>query len=130
MSPRPSYVSAAPFMPGRVPRSARRRRVQRVAVHRPHGDDVPEATAADGDGDRVARLASPQPLVELLLRHDGHAVHADDTITETEACGARGAAVAEALDHDTLGSRRRVQAEPRPRGPARPPPAGDQLVLH
>src|SRR5436309_8885285 len=130
MSPRPSYVSAAPFMPTRVPRSARGRAIERVAIHRAHGDDALVAAAAHGHLDGVAGLSAPQSLVELLLRGLAHAVHADDAVAAAKAGRARGPGVVEAVDDDAVGAARRVQPEPRPRPPARHAPGRDQLVLH
>src|ERR671937_959399 len=130
MSPRPSYVSAAPFMPARVPRSARRRAIERVAVHRAHRDDVLVTAAAHGDLDGIAGPAPPEPLVELLLGGHAHAVHGDDAVAAPEAGAARRPGVVEPLDDDAVAGGAREQAEPRPGLPARHAAGRDQLVLH
>src|SRR5262247_2031226 len=99
MSPRPSYVSAAPFIATRVPRSARRGAVERVAVHRTHGDDTLGFATAYGHVDGVAGAPPPQPLVEFFLGRDTHAIHADDAIAAPESRRPRGAGVVEPVDH-------------------------------
>src|ERR671935_839409 len=126
MSPRPSYVSAAPFMPARVPRSARRRAIERVAIHRAHRDDVLATAAAHGDLDGIARPPTPEPRVELLLRGHAHAVHADDAIAAPEAGGPRRAGLVEPVDDDAIVARARDQSEPRPGLPARHAAGRDQ----
>src|SRR5215510_14869664 len=100
MSPRPSYVSAAPFIPARVPRSARRGTVERVAVHRAHGNDALGVATAHGHVDGVAGAAPPQPLVEFFLGRDAHAVHADDAIAAPQSRRPRGAGLVEPVDDD------------------------------
>src|SRR5919197_5190256 len=108
MSPRPSYVSAAPFMGARVPRSARPSAVLRIAVDGAHGDHALGAAALHRHIDRVPGLPAPEPFVELLLRGDAHAVHPDDAVAATEARGARGSDLVEAVDDDALGGGDRV----------------------
>src|SRR5689334_6324026 len=129
MSPRPSYVSAAPFMGGRVPRSARRSAVLRIAVDGAYGDHALETAAPHGHVDRVAGLPAPESLVEFLLRPDTHPIDADDAVAAAEAGGARGPGLVEAFDDHALRRGGRVQPEPRPRAPARDAPRRDQLVL-
>src|ERR671922_1398886 len=113
-------------MPARVPRSARRRAIERVAVHRAHRDHMLVAAAAYGDLDGIAGTPAPEPLVELLLRGHAHAVHADDAVAAPEAGGARGPGVVEAIDDDAVGAGAREQSEPRPGSPARHATGGDQ----
>src|SRR5204862_3238525 len=86
--------------------------------------------ALHGHGDGVARLPPPQPIVELLLSGDAHAVHADDAVTAPEAGRARGPGLVEAVHHDAVRAAARVQAEPRPRPTAGHAAGRDQLILH
>src|SRR5215813_6012042 len=129
MSPRPSYVSAAPFMPTRVPCSARGGAIEDVTIYRAHGDDPLRVAAQHGHLDRVSRAAAPQPLVELLLGRHPNAVHADDAIAAAEPGRPRGPGVVEAVDDDALAAGGRVQAQPRSGPTTRHASGGDQLVL-
>src|SRR5262249_60708831 len=116
MSPRPSYVSVAPFMPRRVPRSARGGTIEDVTIHRTHGDDTLGVAAQHSDIDRVSGAAAPQPLVELLLGRHPNAVNADDAVAASEPGRPRGPGVVEAVDDDAFaaGGRGQAPAAPRP----------------
>src|SRR5919108_4107716 len=127
MRPRPSYVSAAPFMD----RGYRllRRPVQERPVDGTHRDDADGVLAVDRDLDGVAGLPAPHLLVELFLCPDADAVHADDAVALSEASAPRRTGLVETVDEHAVGVRARVQADPRPRPPARHASGGDDLVL-
>src|SRR5688572_28365462 len=100
MSPRPSYVSAAPFMNEGY--RLLRRPVQPGAIDRAHGDDPHGVVAADDHLDGVAGAASPHLLVELFLRLHADAVHADDAVALAESGALRRTGFVESVDVDAL----------------------------
>src|SRR5688500_10603472 len=104
-----------------------RRSVQDGAVDGAHGDDADGILPVHGDFDGVAGLPSPHLLVELFLRADADAVHADDLIALPEAGAPGRPRLVEAVDEDAVGIRARVQADPWPRPAARHAPGGDDL---
>src|SRR5260370_16013933 len=123
MSPRPWWVPATPSTRS-LPEA-----VEGVAVDRGHGDHPHPAVAPDRDLDDVTRAPRPEPRVELLLRADGHAVHAQDPVALLEARARRGPDRREVADDEAVLHVHRVDAEPRPRRAARDAAGRDQLVL-
>src|SRR5260370_898973 len=115
MSPRPWWVPATPSTRS-LPEA-----VEGVAVDRGHGDHPHPAVAPDRDLDDVTRAPRPEPRVELLLRADGHAVHAQDPVALLEARARRGPDRREVADDEAVLHVHRVDAEPRPRRAARAP---------
>src|SRR5947208_6763194 len=127
MSPRPWYVSAAPFMRGSV---SVRGAEQAMPVDGAHGYHAHALLAAHRDLDRVAGPPPPERLVELLLRGDADAVDAHDLIALAEARRARGAGLVEAVHEHAPLLGCGVEPEPRPRPAAHHAAGRDQLVLH
>src|SRR5919197_5096297 len=127
MRPRPSYVSAAPFME----RGYRllRRPVQHRAIDGAHGNDAHRVFTVHRALDGVAALPPPHLLVELFLRPHADAVHADDAIALAEPGAPRGSALVESVDEDASGLRPRVQADPRSWTSAHHAAGRDDLVL-
>src|SRR5262245_22361527 len=103
---------------------------QTVAIDRLDLDHVDAGLALHGHADHVAGAATPELLVELLLRGDGHAVDADDTVAATEAGVARGPERRETVDDDGTVARHGVEPEPGARRTAHHAPGGEELVLH
>src|SRR5712692_1351617 len=103
--------------------------IEPMPIDRADADDLHARAALHRHVDRVAGLALPQRLVELLLRADVDAVDADDLVAALEAGGAGGTGLVEAVDDDAPLPGRRVEAEPRPRAAAHHPAGRDQLVL-
>src|SRR5205823_13990986 len=127
MRPRPWYVSAAPFMP---PSVSGARTEQAMPIDRAHRNHLHAVGAAHQHLDRLAGLAAPERLVELLLRGDADAVDADDLVAAAEAGRPRGAGLVETLHEHAAVLGGGVEPEPRTRPPADHAPGADQLVLH
>src|ERR1700756_1032109 len=106
-----------------------RLQVQLMPIDGADADRLHVSAAADRDPDRVAGLAPPQRLVELLLRADVDAVDADDVIAALEARRPGGAGLVEAVDDHASALGGRVEPEPRPRRAAQHATNRDQLVL-
>src|SRR5882762_2621188 len=85
MRPRPWYGCSAPFMGESLTQCRSPHRIEPVTIDRRHRDDLHLVVALDGDLDEVAGAPGPELLVELLLRRDGHPVHAHDPVAPAEA---------------------------------------------
>src|SRR4029450_10836228 len=94
MRPRPWYVSAAPFM---SPSVSGGRSEQAMSIDRAHGNHLQPVSAPHLDLDRLAGLAPPERLVEMLRRDDGHPGDSDDLVAAAESGRARGPGLVEAV---------------------------------